>query len=175
MRSLSPLLFLVLLCACERRVDIVHAQRDPDVNIIDGVSGRIDRVAQLRVEITQDSFRMLAGRSSPVNFILYRCEDPDGRRTDTKLSVGGTLIRGLHRDWPTQSQWRAIEKADMPSGGAPVTILVQHTADLLDGEGGYLCGHFERDFIFDPFGTAKLSSRIRFPRIRNATRAMILD
>lgn len=174
MRSLSPLL-LLLLCACERRVDVVGARRVPDVNLVDGVSGRVERVAQLQVDITQDSFRMLAERSSPVNFIMYNCEDADGRRTDTKLSVGGTLIRGLHRDWPTRPQWRAIEKANLPSDGAPVTILVQHTADLLDGEGGYLCGHFERDFIFDPLGTAKLSSRIRFPRIQDATRVMILD
>jgi hypothetical protein len=165
MRSLLLAMLLVALGACERRIDIVGAKRLPDLVKDSGTPASKELVAQLPIDITQDSFRRLAGRKSPVNFILYHCDDPDGRRSDTKLSVGGTPIRGWHRDWPTESQWRDIEKANLTSDGKPVTILVEHTANLLDDD-DYLCGHFERDFWFDPLGTAKMSRSIRFPQIR---------
>ncbi len=167
MRSLLLITLLVTLSACERRIDIVSAKRLPNVMKDAGASGRRELVAQLQIEITQNSFRMLAGRNSPVNFIMYRCDDPDGRQSDTKLSVGGTLIRGLHQDWPSNSQWTDIEKANLSPDQHPVTILVEHTADLLDDD-EFLCGHFEWDFSFDPLGTAKMSRSIRFPQLRKA-------
>src|SRR3569623_185836 len=167
MRSLFLVVLLLVLSACEKRIDVVSARRLPDLSKDSGTPAGKELVAKLPVDITQDSFRRLARRESPVNFILYHCDDPDGRRSDTKLSVGGMLIHGWHRDWPTQSQWRGIEKTNLTSDSKPVTILVEHTASLLDDD-DYLCGHFERDFSFDPLGTAKMSRSIRFPQIRKA-------